>query len=289
MKKIQIIAILILVISLVSCKKFYSHDIEIFTDVQFKTKRHELVQKIYETDNDKKYTNNDIKRAKKLDQKGSQLNKQKKFKAAIKAFYESLKVFPTAGTYFNLGNSYLNDKQYKKAVYANMLAIKYMPKHRLYHYNLACAYSLLKDVKFIPHALKHLERALDLGYNAFDHIFKDPDLEPIWKWSDYKPTFIRLLNKYRKIKITDDLILKEGYCEMDFGFMTRRFIFNKDKTFTVIDSAPKKYHVFHNNPKKNIGTWKIDNGILLISAYKYIYSRTSGHLYIKYGSHTCSF
>lgn len=67
-----------------------------------------IVESIYKTDNAKTYTNNDIKTAKKLNKKGSYLNKQRKFYEAIITFLKSIKTFPTASAYFNLGNSCLN-------------------------------------------------------------------------------------------------------------------------------------------------------------------------------------
>jgi hypothetical protein len=51
--------------------------------------------------------------------------------------------------------------------------VRLRPGDPLTHYNLACSYAL--TIRF-QDAVKSLERALDLGYNDFKWISRDPDL-----------------------------------------------------------------------------------------------------------------
>jgi len=79
----------------------------------------------------------------------------------------------------------------KKGFYREGLSIDkkltlYKPKDPVVFYNLACSYALIDEV---PKAIDSLKKALTLGYNDFQHMFEDPDLENLRQ----QPAFTRLI------------------------------------------------------------------------------------------------
>lgn len=73
-----------------------------------------------------------------------------------------------------LGDSYTKRGLYKKGLMVDLKLAKLLPSDSNVYYNLACSYSLLKKTDEAIHAL---ENAIKLGYDDFEHIKKDPDLE----------------------------------------------------------------------------------------------------------------
>jgi len=61
------------------------------------------------------------------------------------------------------------------------------------HYNLACSYSLLGRIE---DALLSLKRAINLGYEDFDYLLRDPDLENLKK----DKRFRHLLKKVNPVR-----------------------------------------------------------------------------------------
>ena len=68
------------------------------------------------------------------------------------------------------------------------------PRDPLVFYNLACSYSLTDQ---FDRAASALEQALDLGYNDFKWLAKDPDLKKLRSHELYK----RIEDKIRRMKI----------------------------------------------------------------------------------------
>ncbi|MBU0549315.1 MAG: tetratricopeptide repeat protein [Candidatus Omnitrophica bacterium] len=88
-----------------------------------------------------------------------------------------------------LGEAYTRRGRYKEGLKVDKRLLELKPDDPTVHYNLACSYSLLK----MPAAcLRHLKKAITLGYRDFAFIEKDPDLEFIRKDPRYK----ELLSKY---------------------------------------------------------------------------------------------
>lgn len=89
-------------------------------------------------------------------------------------FRQSILKEPTANAYFELGNVYMDKKQFDKAMLAYGVAeqLDFEPLSKIL-YNKACAYSLQKKPEM---AAKYLEYALEAGYTNLDHIQKDEDL-----------------------------------------------------------------------------------------------------------------
>src|SRR5262249_46003397 len=105
------------------------------------------------------------------------------------------------------GIQQLTDKKFDDSIatYKKVLAI--CDKHeldeqaeaqvlQLAHYNIACAYSLKGDKK--P-ALDHFEKSLDAGFDDYDHIQKDTDLDNIRNEPRFKEIILkrRDAEKYR--------------------------------------------------------------------------------------------
>ncbi|MCM8761385.1 MAG: hypothetical protein NC933_04560 [Candidatus Omnitrophica bacterium] len=92
-----------------------------------------------------------------------------------------------------LGDAYTKKGMYRKGLEVDLRLVKLKPKEAVFHYNLACDYSLLKKS---DECLESLEKAIKLGYRAFGYMEKDPDLEFIRKDARYAA----LVAKYRKKK-----------------------------------------------------------------------------------------
>ena len=67
------------------------------------------------------------------------------------------------------------------------------PRNPLVFYNLACSYSLNRE---LDRAAAALEKALLLGYRDFNWLARDPDLRPLRK----DPIYRSIEAKIRKIK-----------------------------------------------------------------------------------------
>ena len=63
------------------------------------------------------------------------------------------------------------------------------PNDCMVHYNLACSYSLTGQCELAAAAL---ERAIALGYDDFEFMAKDPDLEKLREHDGYKKISARL-------------------------------------------------------------------------------------------------
>ena len=91
---------------------------------------------------------------------------------------------PSAKAYFELGNVYMDKKEYPSALLAFGVAeqLNYEPFSKIL-YNKACLYSMQEEEAM---AAKYLEFALQAGYNNIEHINKDEDLDKLRKTRHYK-------------------------------------------------------------------------------------------------------
>lgn len=91
---------------------------------------------------------------------------------------------PSGKAYYELGNVFMDQKQYDKALSAYDLAenLDFQPFSKIL-YNKSCLYSLQKEVKL---SSQYLEYALQAGYNNLDYIDKDEDLAELRKSKHYK-------------------------------------------------------------------------------------------------------
>lgn len=72
-----------------------------------------------------------------------------------------------------LGDAYTKAKRYVDGLAIDKRLLALLPNDPIVRYNLACSYALLnlKDLAF-----EALERAIDLGYDDFEHLIEDADL-----------------------------------------------------------------------------------------------------------------
>jgi tetratricopeptide (TPR) repeat protein len=99
---------------------------------------------------------------------------KKNLQAASEGFKASIKAHPNSKSYYELGNVYMEMKNYQGALDAYSLAEKlgYEPFSKVM-FNVACAYSQLKKFEM---SADYLQFAIQAGYVNIDNIEKDPDL-----------------------------------------------------------------------------------------------------------------
>ncbi|MFK7784909.1 MAG: tetratricopeptide repeat protein [Crocinitomicaceae bacterium] len=92
---------------------------------------------------------------------------------------------PSGKAYYELGNVFMSQEKYDKALNAYDLAenLDYQPISKIL-YNKSCLYSLQKNVEMSG---QYLEYALQAGYNNLDHINKDEDLAELRESQLFKP------------------------------------------------------------------------------------------------------
>ncbi len=99
---------------------------------------------------------------------------KKNLRAASEGFKASITEYPNAKSYYELGNVFMEMKNYQGALDAYSLAEKlgYEPFSKVM-FNVACAYSQLKN---FPMSADYLQFAIQAGYVNIDNIEKDTDL-----------------------------------------------------------------------------------------------------------------
>ena len=99
---------------------------------------------------------------------------KKNLDAASAGFKASITEYPNSKSYYELGNVYMEMKNYQGALDAYSLAEKlgYEPFSKVM-FNVACAYSQLKN---FPMSADYLQFAIQAGYVNVDNIEKDEDL-----------------------------------------------------------------------------------------------------------------
>ncbi|MCF6157870.1 MAG: hypothetical protein E3K32_04715 [wastewater metagenome] len=90
-----------------------------------------------------------------------------------------------------LGNIYTANGMYKKGLLIDKRLCCLRPNDPVVHYNLACSYTLLKD---LDAAFQALEKAIVLGYKDIYHLEQDKDLALLREDIRYK----KLVAKMKK-------------------------------------------------------------------------------------------
>lgn len=108
---------------------------------------------------------------------------KKNLQAAAEGFLTSIVTYPTSKAYYELGNVYMEQKNYKQALNAYSLAEKlgYEPFSKVL-FNVACAHSQLKNY---PLSADYLQYAIQSGYSNIDNIEKDADLKNLREEEPY--------------------------------------------------------------------------------------------------------
>ncbi|MBN1417519.1 MAG: hypothetical protein JXP34_02020 [Planctomycetes bacterium] len=76
----------------------------------------------------------------------------------------------------HLGDLYARTGRHEDGLRIDLRLIALCPEESVFHYNLACTYALLGDLRS---SLFALEKALLMGYDNREHLMVDPDLEAV--------------------------------------------------------------------------------------------------------------
>jgi len=132
-------------------------------------------------ENDQKY----IQEANELFLKGLDAYRNKKMLDSANSYLlESILMEPSAKAYFELGNVFMDMKEYDDAIAAYGVAeqLDYEPFSKIL-YNKSCIYSLQDKQEMSG---QYLEYALQAGYTNIEHIGKDSDLEGLRETYHYQ-------------------------------------------------------------------------------------------------------
>ncbi|HBA85489.1 MAG TPA: hypothetical protein DCZ95_15490 [Verrucomicrobia bacterium] len=90
-----------------------------------------------------------------------------------------------------LGDLYTRTGRYEDGLKVDLALVQQRPREDRVWYNLACSYALVGKT---AEALNALERSVSMGYDDFDHISKDSDLDAIRR----DPRFTDLMSRIQK-------------------------------------------------------------------------------------------
>jgi tetratricopeptide (TPR) repeat protein len=93
-----------------------------------------------------------------------------------------------------LGDHYTQRGSYEQSLQIDRQLARLDPRNPLVFYNLACSYSLNREVN---RAAVALQKALNLGYRDFKWLARDPDLRLLRK----DPLYRSIADKIRKMKV----------------------------------------------------------------------------------------
>ncbi len=88
-----------------------------------------------------------------------------------------------------LGNAYTRSRLHDKGLAVDLKLTQLTPQNPIAWYNLACSYALTKQSN---EALKMLSRAVELGYDDFSSLLRDPDLASV----RHSPALKQLLTRH---------------------------------------------------------------------------------------------
>jgi tetratricopeptide (TPR) repeat protein len=113
------------------------------------------------------------------------------------AFYESiLKDTPCFIEALSvLGDLYTRAGLWQKGLDVDLKLSELRPDDALVFYNLACSYALLKQTRL---ALGALTRAIEFGYDDFEYLKSDTDLDNLLK-DEHFQQYIKQLEKKKKL------------------------------------------------------------------------------------------
>jgi tetratricopeptide (TPR) repeat protein len=112
------------------------------------------------------------------------------------AFYENLlKKSPNfIEALLCLGDLYTQHGFYEKGLRVDERLAELRPEDPTVFYNLACSYSLMNEVAAADRAIK---RSIELGYEDFEHMQKDPDLLNLLSSEEFQAYFKQAREKVK--------------------------------------------------------------------------------------------
>lgn len=91
-----------------------------------------------------------------------------------------------------LAENYTLAGKYMKGLKTDRKLAKLKPDDETVFYNLACSYSLLN---MLEASLQALKKAISLGYDDFEHLQKDPDLENLRTSDHFNDSYLTRIIK----------------------------------------------------------------------------------------------
>ncbi len=197
-----------------------------------------------------------------LNSEGLQLYHAKNDAYAIKKFEEAIEHYAYGELYFNYCNSLSNVPRLEDAIAAYKIALQLSYDHaELIYYNLACAYSRMKLAK---EGFENLALAINRGYNAYQYIESDPDMQ-----------FLRSQSNWR-LEIES---LKPENIEINEKAVTGKITFPTERSpyFTVLCSTGIYINYSQGcTPGYSRGTWSLHNSDLMLTPTESCYAKGSG-------------
>jgi tetratricopeptide (TPR) repeat protein len=124
-------------------------------------------------------------------QQGMNYLRSRDYDNAIKEFTVAIQKFPAYDVaYSNRAVAYMQQKKFNKAMDDLKKAEEINPKNPTVYYNFVALYSLQGQ---LDRALDSLDRALELGFNNYDALRTDTDLNNVRK----HPEFKKILEKHK--------------------------------------------------------------------------------------------
>jgi len=124
-------------------------------------------------------------------QQGRNHADKKEYDKAIEEFTLAIEIYPPyADAYSSRAAAYIQLRNYDKALEDLNEAYQKDPENAYINYNRAALYSLRKEIEL---SLNSLDKSLELGFNRYDIIEKDPDLMNLRKHPEYR----NILSKYK--------------------------------------------------------------------------------------------
>ena len=107
-----------------------------------------------------------------------------KIDEAVKILQELVKVNPEdPRLHYDLGTLYYKKGEFDKAIYQYQKSLSIRPDNPSTYYNIACMYSMQNRVE---KSIDFLKKAIEKGYDNWDHIRNNRDLENVRGSSQYK-------------------------------------------------------------------------------------------------------
>lgn len=93
-----------------------------------------------------------------------------------------------------IGDLYTKAGLWQKGLEVDLKLVRLRPQDALVFYNLACSYALLNQTRV---AMGALSKAIDFGYDDFEHLKNDTDLDNLLK-DEHFQQYIKKLEKKKK-------------------------------------------------------------------------------------------
>ncbi len=124
-------------------------------------------------------------------QQGINYMRGKDWDNAIKEFTLAIQKFPNYDVaYSNRAVAYMQQKKFNKAMDDLKEGVRINPKNATLHYNFVALYSLQNQ---LDRSLDSLDRCLELGFNDYDALRTDLDLNNVRR----HPEFRKILEKHK--------------------------------------------------------------------------------------------